>query len=95
MRQSSAGSLESIPGSETSSLSDSRDLSRSEEESSIGKLSEQSSSHEKHDEGKDIASPEKASDDVILPSDVPEKDDIITPRDNNVSKSEEEEEKER
>ena len=63
MRQSSAGSLDSIPGSETSSLSDhSRDLSRSEEESSVSKPSEPSPLRDKQDEIKDITPP---SDDVM------------------------------
>lgn len=85
MRQSSAGSLDSIPGSETSSLSDqSRDLSRSEEESSLGKLSEQSSLlHEKHDDIRDITSPEETTtdDDVIISNEKQENsyDDVIKP----------------
>ena len=72
MRQSSAGSLDSIPGSETSSLSDhSRDLSRSEEESSVSKPSEPSPLRNKQDEIKDITSP---SDDVIPTSGEAEKE---------------------
>lgn len=85
MRQSSAGSLDSIPGSETSSLSDqSRDLSRSEEESSLGKLSEQSTlPHEKHDDTKDISLAEETTtdDDVIIADENQENnyDDLIKP----------------
>ena len=90
MRQSSAGSLDSIPGSETSSLSDhSRDLSRSEEESSVGKPSEPSPLTEKHDEIKDITSAKEGSGDVIVPSSEPEKG--VLPRD--LDKPEEKEDK--
>lgn len=84
MRQNSAGSLDSMPGSETSSLSDHcRDFCRPEEESSIGRFNDRTPLLEKHDNVKEITSSVVVPcNDVITSTDVPLKDDVIAHRDN-------------
>ncbi|XP_046850058.1 serine/threonine-protein kinase 10-like [Xenia sp. Carnegie-2017] len=77
-RKSSGGSLESIPGSESSSISDhSRDMVRSDEYSNQNKLSDQSSMSEKCDSIKDVTSNDGFVENKI---------DVIPRSDSNMSK---------
>lgn len=77
-RKISGGSLESIPGSESSSISDhSRDMVRSDEYSNQNKLSDRSSMSEKCDSIKDVTSNDGFVENKI---------DVIPRSDSNMSK---------